>query len=72
MSEPKDLLDQLRRSNRRWRALALAACSTLILVAIVAVILTARQRAQAELALRRVNAALAEAHALTSPAETKR
>lgn len=37
MSEPKDLLlvnEQLRRSNRRWKALALAACFVLVLMAI--------------------------------------
>ena len=35
MTEPKDLLlvvEQLRRSKRRWKTLALAACSTLVLV----------------------------------------
>jgi hypothetical protein len=35
MTEPKDLLlinEQLRRSNRFWKALALAACSALVLV----------------------------------------
>src|SRR4051812_3935125 len=35
MTEPKDLLlvvEQLRRSNRRWKALTLAACSLLVLV----------------------------------------
>ena len=44
MSEPKDLLlliEQLRRSNRRWKALALAACSALVLVAIVGFVVVA-------------------------------
>jgi hypothetical protein len=55
MSEPKDLVlanEQLRRSNRRWKTLALGACAALILVAIVSVIAATRARIQAEVALR--------------------
>jgi hypothetical protein len=55
MSEPKDLLlviEQLRRSNRRWKALALGACATLLLVALFSVIAATRARIQAEVAMR--------------------
>lgn len=42
MTEPKDLLlinEQLRRSNRRWKALALAACTVLIaVIGVIAVV----------------------------------
>jgi hypothetical protein len=37
MTEPKDLLlvnEHLRRSNRRWKALALAACSVLLIMVV--------------------------------------
>jgi hypothetical protein len=64
MTEPKDLLlviEHLRRSNRRWKALALAACAVLFLLAIVGYVRTERQRAQAEAAFQAANAALAEA-----------
>ena len=65
MTEPKDLLlalEQLRRSNRRWKALALAACATLLLLVVVGfvAVYTAQMRANRE--LMRANAALAEAH----------
>jgi hypothetical protein len=55
MSEPKDLVlvnEQLRRSNRKWKTLALGACATLILVAIMSVIAATRARIQAEVAMR--------------------
>ena len=55
MSEPKDLLlviEQLRRSNRRWKALALGACATLLLVAFLSVMAATRARIQAEAAMR--------------------
>jgi hypothetical protein len=54
MSEPKDLVlanEQLRRSNRRWKALALGACAALILVAIFSVMAATRARIQAEAAM---------------------
>ena len=71
MSEPKDLLlvnEQLRRSNRRWKTLALAACAALILLAFVSVVAATRARIQAEHAMRaeqlaRQNAELARARA---------
>jgi hypothetical protein len=55
MTEPKDLLliiEQLRRSNRRWKALALAACFVVILMAVVSVVAASRARIQAEHAMR--------------------
>ena len=51
MSETKDVLllvEQLRRSNRRWKALALAACAALVLMALVSVVAATRARKQAE------------------------
>jgi hypothetical protein len=55
MSEPQDLVlvnEQLRRANRRWKALALAACAVLILVAFFSVVAATRARIQAEHAMR--------------------
>jgi hypothetical protein len=55
MSEPKDLVlanEQLRRSNRRWKALALGACAALILIAFLSVMAATRARIQAEAAMR--------------------
>ena len=55
MTEPKDLVlanEQLRRSNRRWKALALGACAALILVTILSVMAATRARIQAEMAMR--------------------
>jgi hypothetical protein len=55
MSEPKDLVlanEQLRRSNRRWKALALGACATLVFIAVVSVMAATRARIQAEHAMR--------------------
>jgi hypothetical protein len=54
MTEPKDLLllvEQLRRSNRRWRVLALAACAVVILVALFGVMMAQAQRMRAEAVL---------------------
>jgi hypothetical protein len=64
MFEPKDLLlvnEQLRRSNRRWKALALAACSALILIALFGSLAVTRQRYQAEAARRQAMEAMARA-----------
>ena len=65
MTEPKDLLlikEQLRRSNRRWKALALAACAALAFVLLLGfvAVYTAQLRANRELLA--ANAALARAH----------
>jgi len=55
MSEPKDLVvvnEQLRKSNRRWKTVALAACSALVLMAILSLVAAQRARRQAEAAVR--------------------
>src|SRR5262245_44360524 len=65
MTEPKDLLlaiEQLRRSNRFWKALALAACAVVMLAVLLGIVTAERQRRQAEAEMRRVIAGLAEAH----------
>jgi hypothetical protein len=75
MSETKELVlanEQLRRSNRRWKTLALAACSALILMAVVGFVaaMTAQMRLNHEMTaqmrlnheLRAANAALASAN----------
>ena len=61
MLEPKDpllVIEQLRRSNLRWKALALAACSALVLVVPFGffAVYTAQMRADRE--MRRANAAV--------------
>jgi hypothetical protein len=66
MLETKDLLlanEHLRRSNRRWKALALAACSALVLVLLLGFVAltTARMRAVAAIRAER-DAAFARAH----------
>jgi hypothetical protein len=72
MTEPKDLLlvnEQLRQSNRRWKTLALAACSALLLVVLFGFVVayTAQERANRE--LMRANAPLAEAHEARAEAQ---
>jgi hypothetical protein len=65
MAESKDLLlvnERLRRSNRRWKALALAACAVVILAVLFGVATAERQRRQVEAAQRDANAALAIAN----------
>jgi hypothetical protein len=65
MSEPKDLLlviEQLRRSNRRWKALALAACLALVLMGLFGLVAVERRRVQAEVVMRRLNQALESAN----------
>jgi hypothetical protein len=62
MSDREALVEQLRRSNRRWKALALAACAGLILAAFVGFVVAVRERMQAEAAMRRVNEALTRAN----------
>ena len=71
MTEPKDpllVIEQRRRLYRRWKTLALAACSALVLVVLLdlSAVYTARMRANRELrradaAVRRTNAAVASA-----------
>jgi hypothetical protein len=65
MTESKDLLlinEQLRRSNRRWKALATAACALAILAVLFGVATAERRRRQVEAELRDANVALASAN----------
>jgi type VI protein secretion system component VasK len=65
MTEPKDLLlinEQLRRSNRRWKTLALTACATLTFVLLLGFIAVYTAQVRANRELREANAALARAH----------
>jgi hypothetical protein len=65
MTEPKDLVlinEQLRRSNRFWKTLALAACSALIVMAIVGYFAAYTAQMRANRQLLAVNAALASAN----------
>ena len=65
MTEPKDLLlvnEQLRRSIRRWKMLALSTWALLLLVALFGVMRAERERMRAEAAMRETRAALANAH----------
>jgi hypothetical protein len=62
MSDHEVLIEQLRRSNRRWKALALAACSALALMVIASFVGVAWQRARAEVAMRAANEALRSAN----------
>jgi hypothetical protein len=60
MTEPKDLLilvEQLRRSNRRWKTLALAVCAVLVLVACFSIVAATRARRQVEAEMQAANAA---------------
>ncbi len=64
MTEPKDLVllnEQLRRSNRRWKVIALTACGALILMAIVGVVAAASAQMRLKHELRAANAAMARA-----------
>jgi hypothetical protein len=61
MSDPKDLIEQLGRSNRRWKALALTACSTLALVLLFGSLLVARQQYRVEAQRRQALEALERA-----------
>ena len=74
MTDPKDLLlvnEQLRRSNRRWKALALAAFALLLLVALFGVMRAEAERMRAEALMREMNSALAEANAALNPGQPK-
>ena len=55
MTEPKDLLlanEHLRRSNRRWKALALAECAALVFVMLLGFVAVTSARMRALAALR--------------------
>ena len=56
MTEPKDLLivnEQLRRSKRRWKTLALAACSVLLLMVVGIFVVATWERMRLERQKRR-------------------
>jgi len=57
MSEADALIEQLRRANRRWKALALAACLALVIGAVALYANAYRQRLQVERALAEANRA---------------
>jgi hypothetical protein len=61
MSDPKDLVEQLQRSNRRWKTLALAACSVLVLAALLGFAAMYRERMEAQQLMRDMDRALANA-----------
>ncbi len=61
MSDPKDLVEQLQRSNRRWKSLALVACSVLVLAALFGFLAMYRERMQAQRLMRDMDRALANA-----------
>jgi hypothetical protein len=72
MTESKDLVlvnEQLRRSNRRWKALALTACAALIGIVLFGLLRADRQRMQVEAAMRHARMALADAQQARSSAE---
>ena len=61
MSDPKNLVEQLTRSNRRWKILALAACSALLLMFLFGSVVVTRRGYQAEAERRRAMEAMARA-----------
>jgi hypothetical protein len=61
MSEPKDLVERLQRSNRRWKTLALAPCSVLVLAALLGFLAMYRERMQAQQLMRVMERAQANA-----------
>ena len=61
MSDADVLMERLRRSNRRWKALALAACMALVLLALAWYASAVARRIRMERALAEVNRALATA-----------
>ncbi|MGO9464361.1 MAG: hypothetical protein ACLQIB_52735 [Isosphaeraceae bacterium] len=71
MTESKDLIEQLRRSNRRWKAVALTACFVLGLVALVGLVAATRQRLQVEAQMRAANEALVRAQMAANPAQPR-
>jgi hypothetical protein len=77
MSEPKDLLlvnEQLRRSNRRWKALSLAACSLLVVMAVGALAkmqVESERRVAAEARARAVVAAALRAEEAANPGQPR-
>jgi hypothetical protein len=64
MSDPKHLIEQLRQSNRRWKTIALAACSVLVLAVLFGMVGVTRQQYQVEAQRRETMAAVARAASL--------
>src|SRR4051794_18960975 len=52
MSDSETLIEQLQRSNLRWKALALAACSALVLASLVGFVAMSREQRRAEFQVR--------------------
>jgi hypothetical protein len=71
MSDSEHLIAQLRRSNRRWKVLALAACSALILAAVLSYAKAARERMQVERAMADVRRALASVEKAENPGQPR-
>jgi hypothetical protein len=58
-----DKIEDLMRSNRRWKAIALAACGALALCVVYSLVVVNQRRVQAEDAMALARAAEAEARA---------
>jgi hypothetical protein len=71
MSDQDALIDQLRRSNRRWKVLASIACSALLLAAALGYVSALKNRMQVERELRAANEALANAEKAVNPGRTR-
>jgi uncharacterized membrane protein YqjE len=74
MTEPKDLLlviEQLRWSNHRWKALALVACAVVILAVLFGVATAEKQRRLAKAERQAAVAALARASAVLNPGQPR-
>ena len=61
MSDREILIERLRKSNRRWKITAITACFGLILATFTVLLVSSRQRLQAEYAWREAMAAQARA-----------
>jgi hypothetical protein len=74
MSDPKDLVlvnEQLRQSIRRWKALALAACSVLALVVLVGFVGVTMEQTRAAAQMRAANEAFARAKMAANPGQPR-
>ncbi len=71
MTESKDLIEQLRWSNRRWKALALTAWSLLAVVALGGFVAVSWQRMRAEAQAQLANAALVRAQMSANPTQPR-
>jgi hypothetical protein len=71
MSDCEAQINRLLRSNRIWKALAMAACLALFLWALVGFAAVSRQRIRAEQALRDAQAALVKARWTANAAQPR-